>query len=62
MKTYDLSLFSDHQQFYLQDEAVEGDLGDAWTVEAASRLLAVTPGVVGVGTVYSRFVPVRIDI
>ena len=44
-------LFADYFQFYLQDESVSGDLSDAWTDEAVERLLAVTNGTIGVGTV-----------
>lgn len=44
-------LFADYFQFYLQDESVSGDLSDAWTDEAVERLLAITDGTLGVGTV-----------
>jgi hypothetical protein len=36
-------LFADFFQFYLQDEPVEGDLSDAWSEEATSRMLAIAP-------------------
>jgi hypothetical protein len=55
-------LFADYFQFYLQDEAVEGDLSHSWTEEAVSRLLAVAPGIVGVGTVRNMEVPVTLEI
>ena len=44
-------LFADYHQFYLQDEPVDGNLGDDWTQEATDRLLAITDGTIGVGTV-----------
>ena len=28
---YHFDLFADYHQFYLQDEAAEGDLSDSWT-------------------------------
>jgi hypothetical protein len=62
MLRYDLELFADYYQFYLQDEPVDGDLSDAWSSEAGARLLAVAPGVVGVGTVRNMDVPVTIEI
>ena len=44
-------VFADYFQFYLQDESVSGDLSDAWMDDAVERLLAVTNGTIGVGTV-----------
>lgn len=57
-----LTLFADYYQFYLQDEAVEGDLSDSWTEEAVNRMLAITYGTIGVGTVRNTEVPVEIEI
>lgn len=62
MPRYDLVLFADYYQFYVQDEPVGGDLSDAWSSEAGARLLAVAPGVVGVGTVRNMDVSVTIEI
>ena len=62
MQRYDLELFADYHQFYLQDEQAVGDLSDAWSEEASIRMLAVAPGVIGVGTVRDMDVPVAIEI
>ncbi|HEX3506070.1 MAG TPA: hypothetical protein VHU22_22025 [Xanthobacteraceae bacterium] len=62
MKSFDLSLFADYFQFYIQDEAATGDLSEAWNEEAVSRLLAIAPGTIGVGTVRNMDVPVRVEI
>ena len=62
MQRYDLELFADYHQFYLQDELADGDLSSAWDEEATTRMLAATPGVVGIGTVRNTDVPVRIEI
>jgi hypothetical protein len=62
MPHYDLELFADYFQFYVQDEPANGDLSGAWSNEAVARLLAVAPGVVGVGTVRNMDVPVTIEI
>jgi hypothetical protein len=57
-----LDLFADYFQFYLQDESVDGNLGESWTPEAVDRLLALTHGAIGVGTVRNVTVPVDIEI
>jgi len=62
MSRYELTLFADYHQFYIQDEKVDGNLSDAWTDEAVERLLAVAPGTVGIGTVRNVDVPVTIAV
>lgn len=60
MSRCELTLFADYFQFYIQDEKVDGNLSDAWTDEAAGRLLAVASGTAGIGTVRNVAVPVTI--
>jgi hypothetical protein len=62
MHRYDFNLFADYCQFYLQDEPAIGDLSECWSQEAADRLLAVGPGVVGVGTLSAGIVPVSVEL
>jgi hypothetical protein len=62
MIRHNLELFADYYQFYIQDETADGNLSDAWNDDAVDRLLAVAPGVVGVGTVRNMDVTVTIDI
>lgn len=62
MPRYDLELFADYHQFYLQDEAAAGDLLDDWNDETVARMLAVGPGTVAIGTVRNMTVPVAIEI
>lgn len=62
MSRYELTLFADYHQFYIQDENVDGNLSDAWTDDAVERLLAVAPGTVGIGTVRNVDVPVTISV
>lgn len=62
MKSFELALFADYFQFYIQDEAAKGDLSEAWSEEATDRLLAIAPGTVGIGTVRNMEVPVRVEI
>jgi hypothetical protein len=60
MSRYELTLFADYYQFYIQDENVDGNLAAAWTDNAVERLLAIAPGTVGIGTVRDVDVPVII--
>jgi hypothetical protein len=62
MKSFELSLFADYFQFYIQDETATGDLSDAWNEEAVGRLLAIAPGTICVGTVRNMDVPVVVEI
>lgn len=59
---HSFTLFADYYQFYLQDEAVAGDLSESWTPDAVDRLLALGPGVIGVGTVRNMDVPVEVEV
>jgi hypothetical protein len=59
---FEFTIFADYFQFYLQDEDVDGDLSDCWTKEAVNRLLAVTDGTIGVGTVRNMMVPVVVEV
>jgi hypothetical protein len=61
-RKFEFNLLADYFQFYVQDEDVEGDLSDCWTKEAVNRLLAVTEGTIGVGTVRNMTVPVFIEV
>ena len=62
MSRYELTLFADYHQFYIQDENVDGNLSEAWTDEAVKRFLAVASGTVGIGTVRNVDVPVTIAV
>lgn len=62
MKEIQLELFADYFQFYLQDEKASGDIRDIWTQEAVDNLLALTEGVIAVGTARNMDVPVTIKI
>ncbi len=62
MQKFDLILFADYFQFYLQDEPAAGDLAKRWTDEAVRNLLALAPGVIAIGTVRNMPVPVTIEI
>lgn len=57
-----LTLFADYHQFYLRDEFADGDLSEAWTDAAVCRMMAVSEGVVGFGTVRNMEVPVTVEL
>ncbi|MDR2920254.1 MAG: hypothetical protein LBV72_12940 [Tannerella sp.] len=57
-----LELFADYFQFFIQDENAEDNFDNDWTDEAVGRLLIVTDGLIGVGTVRNMNVPVIIKI
>lgn len=62
MRSSQHRLFADYFQFYIQDEPVEGNLGEAWNKEAVERMLAVLPGVIGIGTFRNWHVPVTLEV
>jgi hypothetical protein len=62
MKSFELSLFADYFQFYIQDEAATSDLSRKWNNEAIARMLAIAPGKIGIGTARNMDVPVTLEI
>lgn len=62
LNTHEFELFADYFQFYLQDEQVDGNLGDSWDQDAMDRLMALAPGTIGVGTVRNINVPVIVEV
>jgi hypothetical protein len=62
MKSFELSLFADYFQFYILDEDTTGDLSWSWDEAATARMLAIAPGIIGVGTVRNMNVPVTVEI
>ena len=61
-QSFQFQLFADYYQFYLQDESATTDLSASWTPEAVDRLLAVAPGMVGIGTARNMTVPVTVEV
>ena len=62
MARFELQIFADYHQFYIQDDDDRfGDLSEAWTDEAVSSLLAVSDHVVGIGTVRNSDVLVIVE-
>jgi hypothetical protein len=62
MATHHFELVADYHQFYLQDEAVDGDLSESWTPEAMDARVALAPGKVGIRTARNMTVPVEVVI
>jgi len=57
---FEYEVLTECYQFHLQDEDTE-EFPD-WTRAAGERLLAVAPGIIGVGTVRDVIVPVVVEI
>ncbi|RZI66458.1 MAG: hypothetical protein EOP79_07655, partial [Variovorax sp.] len=62
MKAGNFEIFADYFQFYLQDEAADGNLQDAWDKNATERMFAVTHGAVGIGTARNMDVSVTLQL
>jgi len=59
----EFELFADYFQIHLQDDDLRfGDLSAAWTADAVRRMIAVAPGVVGIGTARNMTVPVVVEV
>ena len=59
-QSYKLQVFADYHQFYLLDEQTNFVPPDDWEEQLVTRLLAVAPGIIGVGTVRNMSVPISI--
>ncbi|KZN37117.1 hypothetical protein [Pseudoalteromonas luteoviolacea] len=63
MRSYELELFADYFQFYIQDDKeLNVNLADVWTDEAVANRLAESESIIGVGTARNMDVPVSIHI
>lgn len=64
LRSYQLDLFADYFQIYLQDEqaAEEWDVPDDWGNQLTSQMIAVAPGTITIGTVRNMDVPVEIQL
>ncbi|NHN26111.1 hypothetical protein FIA58_010525 [Flavobacterium jejuense] len=62
MKEFNLELFADYYQFYIQDEKSESNLVDSWTDFAVDNMIAINDGIVGIGTVRNMDVAVTLRI
>src|ERR1700722_14428404 len=64
IRSYQLYLFADYFQIYLQDEqaAEEWDVPDDWGYQLTSKMIGIAPGTVTIGTVRNMKVPVEIQL
>lgn len=60
--SYELTIFADYFQIYLQDELAQGDLSESWTQEAIDNFFAVAPGTIGMSTARNMDVPLSVHI
>jgi len=61
IRKLDFEIFADYHQFYLEDENSPHETGDIWTKETIEQMIAVSEGLVAVGTARSLTVPVSIE-
>ncbi len=59
---YTFNLFADYYQLYLQDEQDTSEQPDDWGDQLVTRMIAVAPGIIGIGTARNKTVPVSIDL
>jgi hypothetical protein len=59
---HELRLFADYRQIHVFDEALGGDLEEAWTEETVADHLAIAAGAAGVGTASDVDVAVSLEI
>ena len=62
MTSFELSLFADYSQFYIQDEVAADEFSAEWTPETTDRMLATGQGIVRIGTARNMDVPVAVQI
>lgn len=61
IRKYDLEIYADYHQFYLEDETSPHDTGQIWTKEAHEQMLAVSEKLIAIGTARNENVPVSIE-
>lgn len=63
MNSETIRLYASHRQFYVQDSTPVGSTGDEdfWTKKAFANRLAITDGIIGIGTGSYAFVKVRVE-
>jgi hypothetical protein len=62
LASYTLNLFADYYQLHLQDEEEAGDQPDDWGDQLVKKMIAVAPGIIGIGTARNMTVPVHVDL
>jgi hypothetical protein len=62
LASYSLTLFADYYQLYLQDEEEVSDQPDDWGKQLVTNMIAVAPGIIGIGTARNMTVPVHVDL
>lgn len=62
LQTFNLELFADYHQIYLQDQGTEADPSAVWTDEAVEGLLGLAQGLVAVGTYRNMTVPFSVKL
>ncbi len=58
---YTFTIFADYYQVYFRDEQAE-EIPEDWEDELITNMIAVGPGIVGIGTIRNTHVPIYIDV
>lgn len=62
MQAYDLKIFADYFQFYVQDADTVENFTEAWTDETVAAMFVSRDTAVAIGTARNMDVPVRLEI
>lgn len=62
MAAYDLKIFADYFQFYIQDAATEENFAEGWTDETVAAMFVSKNTALAIGTARNMDVPVRLEI
>jgi hypothetical protein len=60
--SYELHLFADYHQLYLEDEDRIEDQPNDWGDQLVVKKIAIAPGIIGIGTARNMTVPVQVDL
>lgn len=59
---YDLEIFADYFQFYVQDMETPDDFSEGWTDATVEAMLVAKPTALAIGTARNMNVPVRLEV
>ncbi len=62
MQAFDLEIFADYFQFYVQDQDTTDDFADGWTDATVTAMFVPKSTAIAIGTARNVDVPVRLEI
>ena len=60
--SHTLTIWAEYHQIFVRDEEAEEDIPDEWGKQLVEDMIAVAPGIVGIGTARNTRVPVQIGV